>query len=70
MKLYFACFVYVLAAEEEIMTENELEKELEKRIQQVENAVSEVAMMTKKDYIEAGVIIAVCLAGIILGAFL
>lgn len=52
------------------MTEQEFEKELEARITQVENGVSEIRPMRKRDYMEVGIIVLICLAGIIAGAFL
>lgn len=52
------------------MTEQEFEQELEARIVQVEKGVAEVRLMRKKDYIEAAVFAAVCLVGIVAGAFL
>lgn len=52
------------------MTEHEFQQELEARIKQVESGVSEVRRMNKRDYIEVGVIVLICLAGIVAGAFL
>lgn len=52
------------------MTEKEFEKEIELRIAQVENGIPEIKKMKKKDYIEVGIIVLVCLVGIIAGAFL
>lgn len=52
------------------MTEQEFQKELETRIEQVETGVSEVVRMKKRDYIEVAVIACICLAGIVAGAFL
>lgn len=52
------------------MTEQEFQKELEARITQVEEGVPEVRMMKKRDYMEVGIIVLICLIGIIAGAFL
>ena len=51
------------------MTEQELEQELEARIEQVEKGVAEVRPMRKKDYIEVAVLAVVFFAGIVAGAF-
>ncbi|MBQ4522332.1 MAG: hypothetical protein IJA10_05195 [Lachnospiraceae bacterium] len=52
------------------MTEKEFEKEIELRIAQVENGMPDIKRMQKRDYIEVGVIVFICLIGIIAGAFL
>ena len=52
------------------MTEKDFEKELNTRIRQVENGMPEVTAMKRRDYIEVAVIAVICLAGIIVGAFL
>lgn len=52
------------------MTENEFELELESRISEVEEGIAEIKSMKKKDYIEIGIVVLICLAGIIAGAFL
>lgn len=52
------------------MTEQEFRQELEARIGQVEAGVPEVRKMNKRDYIEVGIIVSICLAGIVAGAFL
>lgn len=52
------------------MTEQEFQKELEERIEQVEKGVAEVQPMRKRDYVEVAVIALVCLSGIVAGVFL
>lgn len=52
------------------MTEKEFEEEIELRIAKVEHGIPEIKRMQKRDYIEVGVIVLVCLIGIIAGAFL
>ena len=52
------------------MTEQEFRQELETRIEQVESGAPEVRKMSKRDYIGVGVIVFICLAGIVAGAFL
>lgn len=52
------------------MTEQEFQKELEARIEQVEAGVPGVRQMSKRDYVEVGAVVLICLAGIVAGAFL
>ncbi len=52
------------------MTDKEFENELNNRIEQVESGIPEIRKMNKKDYIQIVVIALLCLAGIIVGAFL
>lgn len=52
------------------MTEQEFQRELEVRIEQVEAGVPEVRRMSKRDYIQVGAVVLICLAGIVAGAFL
>lgn len=52
------------------MTEQEFQKEIMLRIEQVEHGIPKVKRMKKRDYIEVGVIVFICLMGIIAGAFL
>lgn len=52
------------------MTEQEFEQELGARIKQVEKGINGISPMRKMDYIEVAVIVLICLAGIVAGAFL
>ena len=52
------------------MTEKEFEKEIELRIAQVEDGIPEIKKMKKKDYVQVGIVVFICLIGMIAGAFL
>lgn len=52
------------------MTEKELEQELMTRIEQMEKGSPRISTMNKRDYIEVTVLVFLCLAGIVAGAFL
>lgn len=52
------------------MNNQELEQELKERINAVEEGMSGLSRMTKKDYILVAVVVVICFVGIIVGAFL
>lgn len=52
------------------MTEEEFQKEIERRIALVEKGETGFKQMQKKDYIQVIVFVGICLLGIIAGAFL
>lgn len=52
------------------MTDQDFQIEIETRIAQAEKGFSEIRSMQKQDYIEIGLLVLLCLAGIIWGAFL
>ena len=52
------------------MNDKEFENELNARIEQVQDGITDIPKMNKKDYIQIVVIALLCLAGIIVGAFL
>lgn len=52
------------------LTENQWDMELLHRIDELEKNSKEIKRMTKKDYITAGVITAICLCIVVVGAFI